>query len=466
MTETTESIARRDADRPSSRLDGILRVASMVALAILIFLAGSLVTISGRFPGPQLTRAYEGGQAFYAKLTRYQDVYRTDLWAHERRKERGVTVHDPRRAQQGVTLYTAGNAAAAYLVDMQGEVLHTWERPFSTVWTPDSGGVKEPQPDSHVYFRKAHVFPNGDLIALYEGAGDTPYGYGLVKLDRDSNVIWSYFGRAHHQFDVGPDGKIYVLTHEFVEDEVDGFGHLKPPRLEDFLVVLSPEGNELMKVRLFTAVADSRYRQMLYTLPEFAFPDPTHVNTVKYIDKDEAANFAYGKEGQILLSFRAFDGIGVLDLETQKLVWGTKGFWIGQHDPDILPNGDILMFDNFGNYDAPTGKSRVVEFDPATMEIKWQYAGTRQSPLDSNIRSDQQRLPNGNTLISESDGGRILEVTPDGEIAWEFLIPAIGGPDKDLIPIVGWSQRLDPANLDPSLLQPAQQTSSVMETSE
>jgi hypothetical protein len=94
---------------------------------------------------------------------------------------------------------------------MDGEVLHEWRRPYSTVWN-EGAAVKRPQPDSHVYFRKAMINPNGDLLALYEGVGDTPYGYGLVKLDRNSEVIWSYLAHTHHDLDIRPDGRIYVLT--------------------------------------------------------------------------------------------------------------------------------------------------------------------------------------------------------------------------------------------------------------
>ena len=83
----------------------------------------------------------------------------------------------------------------------------------------------------------------------------------------------------------------------------------------------------------------------------------------------------------------------------------------GQHDPELLPNGHILLFDNHGNYLSPEGISRVIEIDPNTLGIVWQYAGTATRPLASDIRSEQQRLPNGNTLIVESDGGRLVEVT-------------------------------------------------------
>jgi len=39
-----------------------------------------------------------------------------------------------------------------------------------------------------------------------------------------------------------------------------------------------------------------------------------------------------------------------------------------------------------------------------------------------------QRLPNGNTLITESSFGRFFEVTKQGEIVWEYVNPFFGKP--------------------------------------
>ncbi|WP_137389040.1 arylsulfotransferase family protein [Rhodoligotrophos defluvii] len=452
MGEAVRKSSRSDHERRFSA-DLLFRAAFVASIALLLFLAGSIATVSEIFPGPQIARAVHGGKALYDKY-KAQDVYASDLWPAARRAEKGVTVNDAGKAQDGVVLYTSGSGPAAYLIDMDGQVLHTWQRPFSTVWPAGHPTIKKPQPDSHIYFRHAYAFPNGDLLALYEGVGDTPYGYGLVKLDKNSEVIWRYPGRSHHQFDVGPDGKIYVLTHEVIDDEVDRFPHLKRPRLEDFLVVLSPDGQELQKVRLLTSLAKSRYRQMLYTVSGLALDDPLHANSVTYIDRENGRNFPFGKEGQILLSFRETHAIVVLDLEQEDIVWATRGPWIGQHDPDILPNGNILLFDNFAEYEGPGGTSRVIEFDPRTMAIVWQYTGSPQAPLESRIRSDQQRLANGNTLITESDGGRIVEVTRDGSIAWEFMNPIRAGEGGSKIPIIAWAEKLDAARFDPMLLKP------------
>ncbi len=382
-----------------------------------------------------------------------RNVFRTDLWYPERRPDRGVVVHDREAAQDGLTLYVSGHEAAAFLIDMEGEVVHEWRRPFSDIWD-ETSPVARPQPDSHVYFRKAMVYPNGDLLVVYEGVGDTPYGYGVAKLDKDSEVIWTYHGRAHHDIDIGPDGRIYALTHEFIHETVEPFSHLSQPFLDDFLVILSPDGEEEAKVSLIEAMRDSAFRHMVFAVPGFSLADPLHTNTVGVVTEEQAEVFPFAEAGQVLLSFRELTAVAVLDVDEGAVTWAKRAYWLGQHDPDILDNGNMLLFDNFGNYDRDTKRSRVIEFNPETAEIVWQYEGTVDNPLDSEIRSDQERLANGNTLITESNGGRLVEVTPEGEIAWEYINPVRGGENDNLIPIICWGQRIDPGDLDADFIGP------------
>lgn len=420
--------------------DRLLFVAFIVAVTLLIFLAGAFVTAAGIPPGPQISRALEGGRAVYAKLTLHDDVYMSDLWHPARSEARGVTVNVSDRVSPGATLYTSGHEAAAYLISADGELLHEWKRPFSRIWN-EQAAVREPQPDTHVYMRKARMLENGDILAVYEGAGDTPYGYGLVRLDRDSNVVWSYLQSVHHDFDVAPDGRIFALTQEIVDVPLPQLDHLKTPRLDDFLVILSADGREERKIPLLTVVDESPYRHLLFAISSFALADALHANSVRVITEADR-NFRHGKPGQVLVSFREPSAIGVVDIEEEKLVWAVRGYWSGQHDPQILANGNILLFDNRGNYNMPEGPSRVLEFDPVTMAIAWEYRGTEAAPLDSVIRSYAIRLANGNTLVTESNGGRIVEVTPEGETVWEFVNPVRAGPDGK-IPIICKAYRLD-----------------------
>jgi len=440
----SESDIRQDGE---SRVDKALRGAFVLALGVVVFVAGALMTAANIVPGPQIAAAYQGARALYDKVTQTSDPYATDLWKPERTTAKGTTVYEPVGVQPGVTLYASGHEAAAYIIDMDGRVLHEWRRPYSSVWN-ETAKVKTPQPDAYVYFRKVRMFPNGDLLAIYEGVGDTPYGYGMVKLDRDSNVLWSFLDHTHHDFDIGPDGRIYVLTHDFSAAPTPQFGNLQTPRIEDSLVVLSPDGRELQRVPLLEPVAQSRYRHLVHTVSSYSIGDPLHANDVDVISAAAARRFPFGKPGQVLISFRELNAIGVIDLGLQRMVWMARGPWIGQHDPDILPNGNIILFDNYGQFEGPGGASRILEFDPRTMAIVWQYAGNRLNRFDSSIRSEQQRLANGNTLIVESNGGRMLEVTPAGRTVWEFINPVRGGAKGEKIAVVASAERLPPEAVD------------------
>ena len=458
--------SERQAGQPGSLLDRMALAVSLLAALFLCFVVGAWVVLAQVFPYPWLAQAYEGGRALLEKETQYRDPYRTDFWKPVRTAATGVVRYDPAKAQQGLTLYTSGHEARADLVAMDGEVVHTWQLPFSAVWD-ESSPIADPQPDDFIYWRKAMVYPNGDLLAVYVASGDSPWGYGLVRIDKDSNLVWKYLGQTHHDVDLGEDGRIYALTHEIRHNEYQDFPQLAVPRIDDFVVVLSPDGEELQKVSLADALINSPYARLLTRVVWYTKGDYLHTNGIDVVEPDDAAALPlapFVKAGQVLLSFREIDTLALLDLEQERIVWAVRGPWLAQHDPDILEDGNILLFDNLGRFldadgsdaEGGGGRSRIIEFDPSTTEIVWQYAGTPEDPFDSDVRASQERLANGDTLITEETGGRILEVTPEGEIVWEFVNPVRaegrGEGGGDMIPIVSFAQRIDPASLDPGFL--------------
>jgi hypothetical protein len=161
----------------------------------------------------------------------------------------------------------------------------------------------------------------------------------------------------------------------------------------------------------------------------------------------------------------------ITDKKTGKLVWklgpdysATEELrqlrWIiGQHHAHMIPRGlpgegNILIFDNGGwaGYGAPNpwspkgtqnalrDYSRVLEIDPLTLKIVWQYkpVETDSPPLPtdnylfySGYISSAQRLPNGNTMITEGANGRLFEVTADHELVWEYISPYFDKEQKN-----------------------------------
>jgi hypothetical protein len=147
--------------------------------------------------------------------------------------------------------------------------------------------------------------------------------------------------------------------------------------------------------------------------------DIFHTNSLDLLDGSQAALNPAFKAGNLLFSMRARSAIGVLDPIAGTVVWSTKGTFEAQHDPHLLADGSILLFDNHPS----ARRSRVLTIDPVTGAERSSWSGTDATPLFSRTCGAVQRLPNGDTLVTESDAGRALELAPDGTVVWEFYNP-------------------------------------------
>lgn len=341
-----------------------------------------------------------------------------------------VTVHDAEAVAPGLNLYVSGHGPEAFLMDPVGRVLHTWRVSLRAA-RPDlyAGGPPDEQVRKVEYFRRARLLPDGSLLAIFEGLA-------LVKLDQASNLLWTYRGGPHHDLDVDSEGRIFVLDREGKELARLGRDH---PILEDFVTVLSPEGEVLQKISILEAFERSRYTPLLHRMPHS--PDVFHTNTLEILDGSLAHRSPAFREGNLLISVLELDTVAVLDPKRGEIVWALGSLWRKQHQPTVVPPGRLLLFDNLG---AGFGQSRVVELDPFTQEVVWTYGGDRTTDLYSKTLGSCQRLPNGNTLISESENGRALEVTPAGEPVWEFRSPHRAGDRGELVAVLPELVRLPP----------------------
>jgi hypothetical protein len=141
--------------------------------------------------------------------------------------------------------------------------------------------------------------------------------------------------------------------------------------------------------------------------------------------------------------------IAIIDHQTGDVVWRVGpdyspgmpeadiGPLIAMHHAHTVPaglpgEGNVIVFDNGGSsgYGGPGGGlskytrdyTRVVEFNPLSLQIEWEYSPAHGDYLPYSFRlGSAQRLPNGNTLITSGIQGIVLEVTPDKEIVWEYV---------------------------------------------
>jgi len=339
----------------------------------------------------------------------------------------GVTVLDSSRVSDGYLLLISGHGPGIGMIDMEGHLVHDWFNNRVTVYGlwPEA---ENPEVDIDLW-RRAHLCPDGGLIVLVNDGG-------MVRVDRESNLLWTseYLG-AHHDFDVADDGTIYVIGRRIHVNE-----RYSPDALvaEDYICVLDSTGRTVETVSVLDLVAESRFAPVLMRAMDGGHVllnmtgDILHCNTIEYIRADMLPEGYDGplRPGTLLLSMRAVDLVCAVDLQEREIYWGESSLWHMQHQPTLLPDGHVLVFDNQGMGEA----SRVVEFDPSdTREVVWQYRGDREHPFYSLGVGSCQRLPDGGTLITESMYGRAFIVTPDGEIVWEYYNPHRAGDDLELI---------------------------------
>jgi hypothetical protein len=324
-------------------------------------------------------------------------------------------------AYSGYTLVTTGFSTSAFLVNMKGETVHRWDAPFDKVWV-DSEVQHDPQ--SHDFLVYAHLLSNGDLIILYGTFGDKPYGYGVVKLDKDSNVLWRHAAKVHHASNLDEKGNIYFIEQETLKEPMEGFEGLIYPMLADNIVKLSADGQELGRISLLKAFQGTPYEFMMYHGQEDGDSkyDFFHTNSVEILNSDIAAKFPQFRAGSLLVSIRAIGVLAVIDPDTSKVVWAVNGPWSYQHAASFLPNGNLMVFDNRGQVENEKVYSRLIEFNPLNLQAKWLYKGSKENPFFSQVVGRLQRLANGNTLIAESTRARILEVTDSSEIVWSYAL--------------------------------------------
>lgn len=329
--------------------------------------------------------------------------------------QKNVTIHDGKRAFPGVNLYNSGHAAEAYAIDMDGTLLHTWRFDIDDVW-PDV-----PHTVHSTFWRRVHWYANGDILAIYEGIG-------IIKLDRDSHLLWSWRGGCHHEAFVDPSGNIFVLTRSA---RIHPGLNPDKPVLLDAITVLNRDGKPVARYPILDCFEQSPFTNLLRGMRREG--DIFHTNTISVLDGSLDRLTPWFKAGNVLISLLKLDIVAIVDPARRTVVWAESGrnnsLWRAQHDPKLLPNGNLLIFDNAGQFD----RSKALEYDPLKRRAVWSYTGNDDGDLYSRTCGTCQRLPNGNTLITESDNGRAIEVTPDKKIVWEFYNPHRAGEKSELI---------------------------------
>jgi len=392
-------------------------------------------------------------------------------------QEVGLIKNDP-SAFIGYTLFAPKHYTTIYLIDNEGRVVNTWEsdyEPGQSVYLLENGHLL------HCNFTK-----NQNFI----GGGE---GGGIEEYDWDGNLVWEFWYTSdkylmHHDIEPLPNGNILALVVEkktYDECIAAGFNPnmLRDRQLfPDFVIEIEKTGPKSGKIVWEWHVWDHLIQDydkskanygVVADHPELIDANGSgrqtrafwnHMNSIDYNEEldqimlsvrgnselwiidysttaEEAAGHTggrYGKGGDLLYRWGNPQTYQAGDSRDQQL--------FDQHDAQWIPSGypgegNILIFNNGlgrkyssideivpsvdsnGNYALNAGSA----YGPK--EPVWTYKAENPTDLFAEAISGCQRLPNGNTLICDGVHGVFLEVTPSGEIVWQYVNPVTGtGP--------------------------------------
>lgn len=367
---------------------------------------------------------------------------------------KGTTIHNKKKSYQSYTLFD-GRDGQTYLIDMEGNLIHVWPYsgfPVEMINPALNSGRKGDilcQQGSDMYLcenllivdwmghiiwkwgkeapggaaQQNHglkILPNGNILCLVfresthsDLIARNIKDQAIYEIDRQGNIIWQWFSSDHiEELGFAGEKKRLLFSEKsrnrsslFVLNNINTLGPNKwwdtgDQRFHpDNIIFDSREG-------CFTAIIDKSSGSVVWK-----------------IGPDLPGSYDYSKQCFIGKVPRALDML------------------CGQHNSHMIAKGldgegNILIFDNQGAAGFPPVYqnlflgSRVLEIDPITAQIVWQYDASKNNlPLwyfYSSFVSSVHRLPNNNTLICEGMYGRIFQITPEGEIVWEYVNPYFG----------------------------------------
>jgi len=327
------------------------------------------------------------------------------------RKLLGLISHKPDKAYNGYTLFTPMNFpdGVTYLIDMEGRIVHRWEL----------GGMVR----AH-----AELLPNGNLLMglLDPTKGPPPYAFVgaiQVEMDWDGNVVWTYddyWADTHDRIRL-ENGNTMIMHHVDVPDDLAkkvqggipgsvnayGFEKMHSYTLQE----ISPEGKVVKEIEMYKKL-DPVEDRIFEVGTRGVWPG---LNSIEELPNGDIMSTAYN-----------CNQVYVFDRETGDVKWRWGRDMISfPHDPTFLDNGNVLLLDcnRFPTLWMPPDGSRVIEVNPNTNEVEWEWKSANPVDFHNTYMGGVQRLPNGNTLVCQGGRGNFFEIAPDGDIVWEYTNP-------------------------------------------
>jgi hypothetical protein len=306
------------------------------------------------------------------------------------------------------------------------------------VWLPDADqllvGVTPLSPlventnMSRAYYRAIHPF-------LLESGGLVIKDQYSTAIGIDACAQREWFLNEpvfSHSTEMDADGDLWMPAHPVVAPEL----RWKKNFRDDSLVRLLPDGQILETVSMREVVINAGKSYLLFPTTVFD-DDPLHVNDIQPV----LADGPHWKEGDLFVSMRGPSLVLLYRPSTGKIIWMQAGPWLKQHDVDILDDHRISIFSNnttdYGTGPRVDGHSEVMIYDFDTGEVTTPWSKVfAENDVETTFEGLADTLPGGYLFVEEANSGRLLLISPAGELVAQYINRASDGQ----VYRMGWSR--------------------------
>jgi hypothetical protein len=315
------------------------------------------------------------------------------------------------------------------LIQRNGTVVARWPASFSEIFPDTSHLMNPPKTDWNIDIHGALALPDGSVVFNFERGG-------LVKLDRCGSIVWTLARESHHSVELAEGGGFWVPGKRFYSKESESpFPPFETPFYEDTIMRVSEDGEVLTEISVPKLFYDNGLEALLTATGHWFRSkmhwdhEILHLNKIEELTSAIANDFPMFDAGDLAISIRELNLVMVINPHTGKIKWWQIGPWLRQHDPEFIPNGKIIVFNN-NIYPTSLKKvsdgnslliSNIVEFDFASDEHRIIYGGKKGQELLTKIRGKHELTRNGGLLVTEFGSGRVFETDATGHIIWEYI---------------------------------------------
>lgn len=335
------------------------------------------------------------------------------------------------------------------LVDLNTqEIIHTWAMDVSPIWDKidfESKFTDLKRDAPTLRFRNDHalLLKDGSLIFI------PFYMCPLLKIDKNSVLLWFSNYAFHHSIELDHEGNLWVPSN--IEPSTVAIGddyktsNRKRKLFEDnALTKLSPKGKILFLKSVTHLLDENGFSHLVYGRGT-DYSDPIHLNDIQPVLLDGE----FWKAGDIFVSLRNQSMVFLYRPSTNKILWSSLGPWLHQHDVDIINNHEIGVFDNnartkgvqrggrlFSSCEVD-GHNQYIVYDFRTKGFSNPFKeGFKKLDIRTKTGGRGEPYPYGKLFVEETNYGRLVVFDQKGDVEWQYINRAKNGK----VYLLNWSR--------------------------